>query len=80
MENQNNNFEEMPQAQSMKSVDKKHTILIFAGLACWLLGFIFTELHIDDVGMPLTIAGLILNCIGLYKTFKHRAVTKQNNK
>lgn len=78
MENQTNNHEELPQAQSMKAVDKKHMTLVYAGLACWLLGFILSEMRIDSLGMPLTIAGLVLNCIGIYKTFKHRKITKSN--
>lgn len=78
MENQNNNHEELPQAQSMKAVDKKHMILVYAGLGCWLLGLIFTEMQVNALGMILTIAGLVLNCIGLYKTFKHRKMSKSN--
>ena len=78
MENQNNNHEEMPKAQSMKAMDKKHMILVYVGLACWLVGFIFTEMRIEGPGMIFTIIGLILNCIGLYKTFKHRKMSKGN--
>ena len=80
MENQNNNHEEMPKAQSMKAVDKKHMTLVYAGLGCWLLGLIFSEMRFNAPGMIFTVIGLVLNCIGLYKTFKHRKITKDWNK
>ena len=74
MDKQNkNNHEEMPQAQSMQKANKKHMILVYCGLACWLIGLI---LPTDDLSMPFTIVGLVLNCIGLYKTFKYRKLSK----
>lgn len=75
MENRNNN-EQLPKAQNMKALDKKHMILVYTGLGCWLLGLIFNKMQLNAPGMIFTIVGLVLNCIGLYKTFKHRKVTK----
>ena len=78
MENHDNRNEEMPKAQSMQATDKKHTILVYTGLGCWLLGLIFGELRLDGLWTIFTLAGLVLNCIGLYMTLKYRKLTKRN--
>lgn len=73
MDNQKKTNEEMPQAQSMQKANGKHMVLIYCGLACWLIGLILSA---NDLSLIFTLAGLILNCIGLYKTFKYRKLTK----
>ena len=81
MENKNINNnaapnEELPKAQSMKAANKKHMILVYAGLACWLIGLISSA---NDVSMIFTIIGIILNCIGIYKTHKYRSLSKKGS-
>jgi FtsH-binding integral membrane protein len=76
LENQNNN---LPQAQSMKDTNKKHMTLVYAGLICWLLGTIFGEMQLDGLFFIFAIAGIVLNCMGLYKTFKYKKMTKPQN-
>ena len=72
MENQNNNQEQMPKAQSMKAVNKNHLILLVAGLVCLLLGSVIGYGPVGDI---LKIVGIVIACIGLYNAFKHRKAT-----
>lgn len=73
MENRSNHNEEMPKAQSMKAMDKKHNFLVYAGMVCLILGVIFNE---TDLGFTLILVSLVCNGIGLYRTFKYRKLTK----
>lgn len=77
MDNQNkNNHEEMPQAQSMQKVRKKDIILVCGGLASILIGNLFLRARMNMPASIFVYGGLALECIAWYKLLKYRRLTK----
>lgn len=78
MENRNNHNEEMPKAQSMKSVDRNHMLLTYIGLACYLLSLVFDMLKLEGLWLISCLASIVLCTMGIYKTFKYRKASSKN--
>ena len=78
MEKHNGHNEEMPKAQSMQAADKKHTILLWAGLICYVLYMVFDMMEMEPLWLIFAVSALVLLCIYLYKTLKHRVDTNSS--
>ena len=76
MEKPNNHVDEnLPKPQSMKTVDKKHMTLVYVGLALMIVGLLMG----GGIGDVLLIVSIVVNCIGLYQTFKYKKAGQVSN-